>query len=377
MLERTLLQPSFPSPVSISPVESIEWLDAVVDLAPVALAGFDADLVCTGGNRRFAQLAGRRPGGLVGDTWPDLLPDLGAGGDRLVATVLGGQHADLTVRLSDRVWRLRAYPLGTGSRGPGFGVFGEDVTADVERLTELTRLASVDGLTGLLNRSAFYARLQDVAATADRSRPATLLVADLDGFKQVNDRYGHPAGDTLLAEVGARLQSLLTMDDVAGRVGGDEFAVLAHIGGQRAAALAARMVRSLEAPFALGDRGIVHITAAVGHAGIDGSGTAAQAFAAADAHMYARKRAQRRLEPNRPDVLDLDAPTPGTDVVDPVLDRACGLIMGRSGCSERQALAALARIARATRRSLYKVAADLDAEANRPSWQRLTPAERA
>ncbi len=272
-------------------------LEVVADLAPVALAGFDARLVCTGANPRFAELVGGSPGGVLGRRWPDLLPQLGEDGHRLVEAVVRGARPSATLELHrGGIWRLHLYPLALGRDQAGAGLVGEDVTADVARLRELARLATCDGLTGLLNRSAFHARLADAVAEAGGTRRFTVVVVDLDGFKAVNDTYGHVAGDAVLAEVGERLRSVLGDDDVAGRVGGDEFAVLSRSGGRRrAAALASRVQRVLDAPVALGAAGRVQVTATVGHAVVDGSLTATQAFAAADDDMYARKWAGRAL----------------------------------------------------------------------------------
>jgi diguanylate cyclase (GGDEF)-like protein len=89
------------------------------------------------------------------------------------------------------------------------------------------KLAMNDPLTGLSNRRFATSRL---AAEADRSRryghPLTVVVMDLDLFKETNDRYGHAAGDLVLKEFGARLNSIVRVSDVAARVGGDEFLIL-------------------------------------------------------------------------------------------------------------------------------------------------------
>jgi diguanylate cyclase (GGDEF)-like protein len=85
--------------------------------------------------------------------------------------------------------------------------------------------AVVDPLTGALNRSALEARLPEIAKEI-AGRPVTLMVADLDHFKVVNDTYGHDAGDAVLVEVARRLQDELRSVDVLYRVGGEEFVVL-------------------------------------------------------------------------------------------------------------------------------------------------------
>ncbi|MDP2803983.1 MAG: bifunctional diguanylate cyclase/phosphodiesterase [Phreatobacter sp.] len=84
----------------------------------------------------------------------------------------------------------------------------------------------IDGLTGLANRAAFCRAFDDALAGFDRKGGITLLLLDLDHFKEVNDTFGHHAGDTVLAEVARRLRFVCGPEAVIGRLGGDEFAVL-------------------------------------------------------------------------------------------------------------------------------------------------------
>lgn len=92
---------------------------------------------------------------------------------------------------------------------------------------ELTHLATHDTLTNLPNRSLFNEHLDIALHNAGRhQRTVALLFIDLDGFKSVNDTYGHEAGDRLLQEIGKRMQSCVRKEDIIARMGGDEFAVL-------------------------------------------------------------------------------------------------------------------------------------------------------
>lgn len=85
-----------------------------------------------------------------------------------------------------------------------------------------------DPLTGLPNRGAIQARLRQFSQSPSSAPPFALLFLDLDGFKQVNDQWGHPAGDRVLAEVAARLAGAIRERDLIARYGGDEFVVLVN-----------------------------------------------------------------------------------------------------------------------------------------------------
>lgn len=106
------------------------------------------------------------------------------------------------------------------------------VTIDVHDLTvaqeQLRRSVERDALTNVLSRRTMMARIE--AALVDAARvPVALFFVDLDGFKAVNDRFGHHAGDALLVSVGAALQGAVRAEDAVGRFGGDEFLVLAPV----------------------------------------------------------------------------------------------------------------------------------------------------
>ena len=95
------------------------------------------------------------------------------------------------------------------------------------RAEEFERLAMVDSLTGLFNRRVAAGRLASEAARSERyGHPLTVVSFDLDKFKQINDAYGHPAGDAVLKEFARRLDSAIRKSDLAARMGGDEFLIL-------------------------------------------------------------------------------------------------------------------------------------------------------
>ena len=113
-----------------------------------------------------------------------------------------------------------------------------------EQVEELKRRAECDPLTGLRHRAAFETRVRDeISSTRQTTRPFLLVLFDLDRFKSVNDRYGHPAGDQLLIETGDLLRSSLAESDEAFRIGGDEFAVLCR---DLAPSIGERMAREID-----------------------------------------------------------------------------------------------------------------------------------
>jgi diguanylate cyclase (GGDEF)-like protein/hemerythrin-like metal-binding protein len=169
-----------------------------------------------------------------------------------------------------------------------------DATDAGRSSAQLDRLAFFDSLTGLANRNLFGNRLSQALLLAARGGHAfTVMLADLDGFKQVNDRYGHAAGDALLRVVARRLRSCVRDTDTAARLGGDEFAVLLPelCAPADAASVASRLVAAVGEPVQLA-QGVCTVGLSVGVAHYPGCGVDADSIlASADAAMYAAKRA--------------------------------------------------------------------------------------
>ncbi|PRY47494.1 diguanylate cyclase/phosphodiesterase [Geodermatophilus tzadiensis] len=135
---------------------------------------------------------------------------------------------------------------------------------EVRTIREVKLEARTDELTGLPNRRALLETARQVVAAATTTRPAALLLLDLDGFKEVNDSLGHGAGDELLRQVGPRLASALRPGEVLARLGGDEFAVLLPGTDLETAAERAAVVEGLlRQPFPVG--GIrLHVGVSIG-----------------------------------------------------------------------------------------------------------------
>jgi diguanylate cyclase (GGDEF)-like protein len=180
----------------------------------------------------------------------------------MVAAVVGGMSA-LAVAASMYRTRLQHH---------------EGLLAD-----ELEALADTDGLTGCLNHRAFHERLvAEVNRAVRYDRPVCLVLADIDEFKAVNDTYGHPVGDEVLAAVGRALRRGLRNTDVAGRLGGDEFGIILAETSLAEAEISARRIGPRLEP----DVGPA-VALSIGVAGLDRSDpTPARLIADADRALY-------------------------------------------------------------------------------------------
>ncbi|RKQ84922.1 diguanylate cyclase (GGDEF)-like protein [Solirubrobacter pauli] len=131
-----------------------------------------------------------------------------------------------------------------------------------EKTGQLRHQALHDALTGLPNRALIMDRTEQMLRHARRSGvDVSAMFIDLDGFKGVNDTFGHPVGDELLCVVATRIKNVLRETDTIGRLGGDEFVVLVEGGAEK---IAERIVDVLREPFAIGTGSPVTITASVG-----------------------------------------------------------------------------------------------------------------
>jgi diguanylate cyclase (GGDEF)-like protein len=203
--------------------------------------------------------------------------------------------------------------IGNGSEQLGFltiftrsagRVFEEDDTHRLEELAvragpaienarrfrEARQLADLDALTGLHNRRYFHETLARECARAHRySRSLALIVFDLDDFKEVNDRIGHLAGDSVLAEISERVRDVVRTADIPCRVGGDEFAVILPESSLDDGDQLYRRIQGAVAARPLGQGGKLHISAGVAELKPDDD--AVSFFQRADDALYRAKEA--------------------------------------------------------------------------------------
>lgn len=282
----------------------IDTLDAsyrILEESPIGMCSVDGDGNVLRNNMAFLALGGA-------DAAATSVLNLVPGDDRetlrdAFARLLDGRTA--SVRIETRIhpptgnatWcELTAVAMRQGSPDAAILLLINDVTERRRRESRLRQLAERDPLTGLHNRRSFVRVLRERLAALQRParRPDmawTLMLIDLDGFKDVNDTCGHPAGDAVLVAVAAGIRDRTRVDDTVGRLGGDEFAVLlqsreeshAIAIGNDIIARIAEAARSVEgAPPVTASIGIVHLRPGRG---------ADATLAAADSAMYDAKRA--------------------------------------------------------------------------------------
>lgn len=172
----------------------------------------------------------------------------------------------------------------------------EDITLRRRAEETMQRLAFRDMLTDLPNRASLHLAIETaIQAWHSEGRAFAVVMMDLDGFKPVNDRYGHDAGDEVLRVIGARLNNVNRQEDLATRLGGDEFAVILHDCPNAAAAreIAQRFINAIARPIRLsvaGETVAVGASAGVAHVG-EGPATAEAILKRADEALYSAKHA--------------------------------------------------------------------------------------
>jgi diguanylate cyclase (GGDEF)-like protein/PAS domain S-box-containing protein len=281
-------------------------IHAVFEALPDAVLTSDLDGRVDFLNRAAERLAGRTPETAVGQPIEEVFP-LGREEDasplkNLVSTclrtgtALGPFGARLLVGFnnSGREVDVSVAPIRHAD-GPVTGaiLIARDVTQARQLARQLSHQATHDSLTGLVNRAEFERRLtQALVSAAEGGAEHTLGFVDLDGFKRINDAYGHLAGDELLRQIGASLRQCMRARDTVARLGGDEFGLLLeHCTPTRAAGIAEHIRQAIgEHRFTSGNKSY-SIAASIGLVTVgDGSAGVAELLRAADRACYVAKR---------------------------------------------------------------------------------------
>ncbi len=214
----------------------------------------DAENRVTYISSRMTAMIGKSTGQLAGHSLPASLGGMSNLGQVLLARLpFSNLEMEIKTPSGPRWISVAGDPIvGPDGRFEGFRGVGSDIT-DVRRTQErLTNLANVDVLSGLPNRGRVRQLLGEALSTAQKSQiPCAILFLDLDGFKPVNDTYGHPAGDAVLKSVAQRLVKETDDFGTVGRMGGDEFAIVIRDAQSRKSVenLADRIIEEVGKPY--------------------------------------------------------------------------------------------------------------------------------
>ena len=219
---------------------------------------------------------------------------------REIADTLG-LHESTVSRISvGMFWSeisLRRYQDASAAQKAATQAESSRLKAEIARRVSLEQdlrvLASTDALTGLVNRRAFMERFSHELARSQRHGPSpTLIILDIDHFKKINDRYGHPAGDAVLAHLAQLLRASLRNVDIVGRIGGEEFAVvLVETNVEMATPVITRLLERIrEGSVTLADGMPLKFTASIGSTEILWGDTIDTAIQRADEALYTAKK---------------------------------------------------------------------------------------
>ena len=269
--------------------------DAALNNMSQALCMVDAADRLVVYNQRFADLFSLDFAPIPGILFADLLelassPQLMQVHARQKSLLVEGEPIGFVQDLTDRkTLSVSHQPMPEG----GWVATYEDISQRRQAEAQITYLAHHDALTGLVNRVYFGEQLESALVRLERRGGSfTVHCLDLDGFKDVNDSFGHPIGDALLREVGKRLLANARDGDIVARLGGDEFAIL-QVGrddADESAALAKRLIGAMSEDFDI--EGLdIRITTSIGIASalVDGR-TADELMKNADLALYRAKR---------------------------------------------------------------------------------------
>jgi diguanylate cyclase (GGDEF)-like protein/PAS domain S-box-containing protein len=286
--------------------ESRRLLDLAFESAPIGMAFFNPEGEYIRVNPALCKLLGRTREELLGNRDQEFThPDDRASDVEAAWRILNGEidtwqtEKRFVLPSGTVVWAIANMTFLRDEGGRPIAWLGQfqDITEGKRSEARLRRLADEDSLTNVANRRSFEDAVRVTLELCERHGIAgALLLIDLDGFKAINDTYGHALGDAALAAVASGLRERLRTTDLLARVGGDEFAVLLPAtSGEGARRVAEALVDRVRATKLAPGQPVVQLNASVGVAdfGAEPLPTVDELFAAADAAMYADKRRSR------------------------------------------------------------------------------------
>ncbi len=284
--------------------ESEKRLVTITDNLPAMICYIDATRRFRFANRAFEKWFKRPLAEIIGRPFEEFLPpDLVAQLEVQFARGMSGERGEYELEVpvlgQPSLWLRGSFiPDIDEATGAIRGVYGMqfNMTAAKEAEQRLTRLAQFDTLTGLPNRNQFNEKLTCALTSKREVRgPLALMFLDIDHFKQVNDRYGHAGGDTLLKEFAQRLAQAVRPTDSVARLAGDEFVILLEglHSDEEPQFIARKIIAAVQKPFTIGES-LVHVTSSIGIA-MRGSQheTPSMLMMRADEALYAAKRSGR------------------------------------------------------------------------------------
>lgn len=281
--------------------DALRLAGVVFEHSGQALLVLDPQLRVLAVNPALHRLTGYDPAHLVGRPLDALLVPAGEQGlQELIRKARQGQGHEGELLLATRdarhllpMWASLSPVVDADARVRRHVLALTDMSEHKAQAARIERLAFYDSLTGLPNRALFFDRLKQALAARQRDgQGLTLMMIDLDRFKEVNDSLGHEAGDALLAQLAQRLESVLRHSETLARYGGDEFLVLVEADASRCGAqVAERLLRVLREPILVAGQEL-SVDASIGIAGCPQDGTELdELFKAADIAMYRAKQA--------------------------------------------------------------------------------------
>jgi diguanylate cyclase (GGDEF)-like protein len=273
---------------------AIAWVAAVMTLDPEASAmrmTIGAGIVAIYAALTAAELWSERRRTLQ-KRWPTIAVPVLHGFVLMLPILLGDLLHSRDSAFGSSIWvtvfsiELVLYAVGT--------VFVIFMLVSERTVTAHKTAASMDPLTGMFNRRGFAeACSRVIEREANAGRPATVLIFDIDHFKSINDRFGHPAGDEILKLFAAIVVNALRITDLSGRIGGEEFAALLPCSLEEGVIAAERVREAFEGSGIVDETGPVDTTVSIGVAGGPAGTELEVLLAAADTALYQAKRGGR------------------------------------------------------------------------------------